>query len=171
MSKPKQTTIADLTSDPQNVRRRTERGGVMLMRSLEEVGAARSIVIDEDGTVLCGNGVLEAAAQVGIEKVQIVEADGNTLIAVRRTGLTAEQKRNLAIFDNRTAELAVWDGAGLASLLNEGADLSAFWREDELAGLLTAEVAGLEKEEKKGGGGREITCPECGHKWEVLHGH
>jgi rubrerythrin len=78
----------------------------------------------------------------------------------------------LAIADNRAGEVGLaWDGAGLASLLNEGADLSAFWREDELAGIMTAAVAGLEKEapEEFKEVGEDIetahTCPSCGYKW------
>ena len=39
----------------------------MIADSLQVVGAARSIVIDEDGMVLAGNDTIEAAAEVGIE--------------------------------------------------------------------------------------------------------
>ena len=58
-------------------------------RSLSpRVGAARSIVIDEDGVVLSGNATIEAAAQAGIDRVKVVEADGNEIVAVQRKGLT-----------------------------------------------------------------------------------
>jgi hypothetical protein len=77
-----------------------------------------SIVIDEDGVILAGNGTVEQAGQVGIEKVQVVDADGDTLIAVRRTGLTDEQKRKLAYYDNRTADLAEWDVEQITADIN-----------------------------------------------------
>lgn len=113
----------------------------MLVDSLQAVGAARSIVIDEENTVLAGNGVLEAAGEAGITKLQVVEADGETVIAVRRRGLTAEQKQQLAIYDNRVAELATWDVEALQALQQQGVDLSVYFREDELMALLqSAEI-------------------------------
>lgn len=95
----------------------------MIADALQEVGAARSIVIDEAGTVLAGNGVIEAAAQAGIEKVRVVEADGETIIAVRRKGLTAKQKKRLALFDNRTGELASWDREVIGEIAKEEEEL------------------------------------------------
>ncbi len=48
-----------------------------------EVGAARSIVIDETNTVLAGNATIEADGEAGITKLKIVDAEGDTIIAVR----------------------------------------------------------------------------------------
>jgi DNA modification methylase len=135
-------TTAPLTSllpDPRNARRHTDRNLGLIVDALREVGAARSIVVDETGVVLAGNATVEAAQQAGIDQVRIVEADGDELIAVRRSGLTPEQKRRLALLDNRTAELAEWDTEMLASLA-EDTDLSGLWEEDELANLLAAEA-------------------------------
>src|SRR5687767_5061434 len=101
--------VSDLVPDPNNRRKHNPRNIGMVVDALHQVGAARSIVIDEDNVILAGNGVTEAAAEAGITKVRVVEAAGDELIAVRRSGLTPEQKRALAIFDNRTAELAEWD--------------------------------------------------------------
>jgi hypothetical protein len=69
----------------------------ILERSLEKHGAARSIVVDEDGRILGGNGIVEAAKRVGIEKIIPVETDGKSLVAVVRKGLTEKQKTELAI--------------------------------------------------------------------------
>lgn len=99
----------------------------MIERALSEVGAARSIVIDENGVVLAGNATIEAAAAAGIENVQIIDADGETIIAVRRSGLTDEQKKRLALYDNRAAELADWDADVLAALRDEGATDGMFF--------------------------------------------
>ncbi len=67
--------------------------------------------------------------------MRIIDTDGSELVAVRRSNLTPEQKRRLALLDNRTAELANWDTEVLASLA-EDTDLSGLWEADELAALL-----------------------------------
>lgn len=119
----------------------------MVVDALQQVGAARSIVIDEDNVVLAGNGVTEAAAEAGITKVRVVEVDGSTLVAVRRSGLTAEQKRALAIFDNRTAELAEWNAEQLQADVDTGLSLQPWFSADEqkilLAGKTGAPKDGL----------------------------
>ena len=132
-TKSENLTVADLTPDPRNARRHPQRNLDLLEASLREVGAARSIVIDEDGTILAGNATVEVAGQIGIERVRVVEADGNELVAVRRRGLTPEQKTRLALFDNRVAELAEWDAQTLA-LLDEdtGVCLEGMFRADEI---------------------------------------
>src|SRR5690349_21916419 len=109
-------TIEDLTPDPKNARRHNPRNIGVIERSLNEVGAARSIVIDEDGVVLAGNATTEAAQQAGITRVRVIEADGNEIIAVRRRGLTAEQKVKLALADNRANELSDWEPGVLVEL-------------------------------------------------------
>ena len=130
------TTLADLRPDPVNRRTHNPRNLAMVTEALQTVGAARSIVIDEDNLILAGNGVTEAAVAAGWTKVQVVEAEGDTLVAVRRRGLTAAQKRELAIYDNRTAELAEWNLEQLAADLQNGEDLSAFFLPDELTALM-----------------------------------
>src|SRR5207344_2987257 len=104
--------------------------------ALHHVGAARSIVIDEDNVILAGNGVTEAAVAAGITKVRVIEAAGDELIAVRRSNLTVEQKRALAIYDNRTGELATWHFEQLQADQDAGLSLRPFWTAEEEAALL-----------------------------------
>lgn len=118
----KKVKIADLKFDPENARVRTAKGEAMIQESLRQVGAARSIVIDENGTILAGNGTVEAAGQIGIDNVVIVEASGDEIIAVRRKGLTDEQKKKLAYYDNRTGDEAEWDMEQVARDLLGGYD-------------------------------------------------
>lgn len=129
------TTIAGLTPDPHNRRTHNARNIDLIAAALKDVGAARSIVIDESNEVLAGNGVIAGATQAGLSKLQIVDADGDTIIAVRRRGLTVDQKRALAIFDNRAAELAAWNVEQLNADRADGKDLSTFFTDDELADL------------------------------------
>lgn len=129
------TSIQDLRSDHRNARKRTDRSASLIAESLQRYGAARSIVIDEEGRILAGNGTVEGAKAAGIEKVRIIETEGDELIAVRRAGLTEEQKVGLALADNRTSDLSEWDGLMLHELAADQ-DLAPWFEEDELAALL-----------------------------------
>lgn len=129
------TKLSDLRADPKNARRHTPRNVGTIVSSLKLVGAARSIVIDERGRVLAGNATRDAAAKAGIKRLKVVDADGEELIAVRRRGLTEEQKVQLAIADNRATDLSSFDGDLVRAFVKEGIDLSAFFHEPELADL------------------------------------
>ena len=165
------THLGDLTPDPKNARKHGERNIGQLSKSLEQYGAARSIVVDENGRILAGNGVVEAAASVGIERVKQVEADGNEIIAVVRRGLTEEQKTGLALADNRAAELAEWNPDVLAELSTQ-VDLSQFWSEKELNDILK-EAEGYvvpeppEPELDRAEELKEKWSTETGQLWEV----
>ena len=113
-------TLSELKPDKRNIRKHTPRNIALVERALQEVGAARSIVIDEDNNILAGNGTVEAAGNVGLEKMRIIDASGDEIIAVRRTGLTEEQKQKLSLFDNRSGELAGWDIENLKILEGKG---------------------------------------------------
>jgi hypothetical protein len=123
-----------LIPDPANARRHTPRNTAMVEASLRELGAARSIVIDEDGVVLAGNQTVRGAAAAGLTRVRVVDADGTELIAVRRSGLSPDAKLRLALYDNRTAELAEWDPDALTGLLDDDpAHLAGLFDDGEVA--------------------------------------
>ncbi len=130
--------IKDLVPDPANRRAHNPRNLGMVVDALHQVGAARSIVIDEDNVILAGNAVTEAAAEAGITKLRVIEASGDALIAVRRSGLTDEQKRALAIYDNRTAELAEWNIDQLKADQVAGLDLQPFFFDREIEQMFGA---------------------------------
>lgn len=132
--------LRDLTPDPDNRRKHNPRNVGMIVDSIHQAGAGRSIVIDEDGVILCGNATVDAAAEAGIEKVSIIEASGHELIAVRRRGLSAEQKRALALADNRAADLATWNLDQLRADAEAGLDLASFFAPAELTDLLGADA-------------------------------
>ena len=125
------TSIKDLKSDHKNARRRTDRSASLIAESLKRYGAARSIVIDEDGRILAGNGTVEGAKKAGIDKLRIIEAEGDELIAVRRAGLSEDQKVGLALADNRSSDLSEWDHDMLRQLSEEH-DLTPWFEGDEL---------------------------------------
>jgi ParB family chromosome partitioning protein len=128
-------TIDELKPDSKNARKRTERSATLIGESLKRYGAARSIVIDEDNRILAGNGTVEQAKAAGINKLRIIEADGDEVIAVRRTGLTEQDKVGLAIADNRTSDLSEWD-AEMLRQLDAQYELAPWFDEDDLATVL-----------------------------------
>lgn len=132
--------LRDLIPDPENRRAHNVRNLGMIVDSLQRDGASRSIVIDEDGMILCGNATVDAAAEAGIEQVRIIEASGHELIAVRRRGLSPDQKRALALADNRAAELATWNLDQFRADADAGLDLGSFFAPAELADLLGADA-------------------------------
>lgn len=124
----------DLKPDPENANLGTERGTQLLRKSLEELGAGRSIVVDKNGVTIAGNKTLEQAAELGLKFVQ-VETDGTALVVVKRNDLDLmedDRARLLAFADNRVAELSLnWDHEKILEAA-ESLDLSEFYRQDEL---------------------------------------
>jgi len=154
---PEPTHIGELIPDPENARKHTPRNIGLIERSLNEVGAARSIVTDEDNVIIAGNGVVEAAALAGITKVLTVETDGETIVNVKRRGLTPEQKKRLALYDNRAAELAEWDADALQKLSDDGALSDLFYPDELLAlGIDVAEETPLPPTDIVGGTGESL---------------
>ena len=137
MTKPKitETDISKLTPDPNNARKRTPLSASVIRKSIEQFGMTRSIVLDENGVILAGNGAFEEAGQLGIERVIVVETTGNEIVAVKRTNLTAEQKTQYAIADNTASDFSTWDFDILNDLAQE-VDLSEFFPDDKLNELL-----------------------------------
>jgi DNA modification methylase len=124
-------SLGALKPDAENARKHNPRNMSVIEDSLQKVGFARSIVIDEDNVILAGNGVAEAAGNVGMERVRVIEANGDEVIAVRRRGLTAGQKKALALADNRANELSTWDTDVLASLHERGELPTGLWSSAE----------------------------------------
>ena len=125
------TSINNLKSDHKNARKRTDRSAKLIAESLQRYGAARSIVIDEDNRILAGNGTIEGAKQAGIKNVRVIETDGSEIIAVKRTGLTEDEKVGLALADNRSSDLSDWD-AQMLQQLSEEHDIAPWFEQEDL---------------------------------------
>jgi len=125
------SNIKDLKFDDKNFNKHTEYGMSLLEKSLRENGAGRSILIDKDNNIIAGNGIVEAAGSVGLEKVKIVETSGDEIIAVKRTDLKLDSKkgREMALADNATANIDLnWND----ELISEEADKWGFDANDWL---------------------------------------
>jgi DNA modification methylase len=105
--------ISDLTLDPKNARKHSQKNLDAISASLKQFGQRKPIVITHKGLILAGNGTLEAAKSLGWDCVDVAVApadwDENTAKAY-------------ALADNRTAELAEWDKLVLAETLLELVD-------------------------------------------------
>ncbi len=100
----------ELRLDPKNYRIHGEKNRRLIKKSLEDCGAGRSILIDDENCIIAGNGVYEQAKELGLP-VRVIESDGTELIAIKRTDLTTEDSRRkaLALADNHTTDTSVFD--------------------------------------------------------------
>jgi ParB-like chromosome segregation protein Spo0J len=101
--------ITDIIFDPNNARKHSARNIETITASLKEFGQRKPIVL-KDNVVIAGNGTLEAAKSLGWTHIDVtrVPADWDLTKA-----------KAYALADNRTAELAEWDGGLLMSALTE----------------------------------------------------
>lgn len=95
--------------DERNYRKHSKKNKALIKKSLEELGAGRSVVIDNEGEIIAGNGVYEQAQKLGI-KTRIVETDGSELVVVKRTDLATgdDKRKKLAMADNATSDTSEW---------------------------------------------------------------
>jgi DNA modification methylase len=131
--------LADLSADPANLRLHDDRSIEGIKASLRRFGQQKPVVVDAHGSVIAGNGLLEAARQLGWAKIAAVRSD-----------LGGAERVGYAIADNRTPELSTWDEPALRSTLAEMTpDLveAAGYTQDELEALLRAPTGGGETSE------------------------
>ena len=152
--------------DKRNYRKHNDRNKELIKKSLEECGAGRSIVIDNDDEIIAGNGIYEQAQALSIP-VKVIETDGSELVVVKRTDLNTddEKRKKLAVMDNSTSDSSEFDiellktdfeipelqDLGLPVFEESDIDVDSFFEDTE------------EKEKKK----KTITCPHCGEEIEV----
>lgn len=102
--------MAKIKLDSKNYRVHTDKNKMIIEKSLKELGAGRSILIDSENEIIAGNGVFEQAEKQNI-KIKIVETDGTELIAVKRTDLKTNDKKRkkLALIDNHSTDTSNFD--------------------------------------------------------------
>jgi len=108
--------MEEIQYDSNNYRIHGNKNKQLIKNSLSDLGAGRSVLLDNDNVLIAGNGVYEQASELGL-KVRIIESDGTELIAIKRTDLsTSDEKRKLlAIADNKTSDTSEFDFDLLAS--------------------------------------------------------
>jgi DNA modification methylase len=109
-----------ITIDKDNVRLHPDGNKAAIKNSLSELGAGRSVLLDADDVLIAGNGVYEQAEALGIP-IRVIETDGTELVAVKRTDLSTDDEKRiaLAIADNRLTDLSEFDDEALNKMLDE----------------------------------------------------
>ena len=99
-----------LKPDPANARRHDNKNLEAIAGSLKQFGQRKPLVVDQNDTVVAGNGTLQAAKSLGWQEIDIVRIPADW---------SAAQIKAFALADNRTAELAEWDHEVLATTILE----------------------------------------------------
>lgn len=156
-----------------NARAITEAEVAYIARCISEVGFIAPVVIEADGTIVCGHAATRAAREAGLSEVPCVIADG----------LSDEQVRAFRLADNKTATMAIWNTekltAEFAKLTDERFGLEGLGFDPRMFGL----AAGKDGESDGGTASdtsREVDldaeysdeefeyeCPHCGLKFNA----
>lgn len=166
-------TIEDLRPDPRNANRGTPRGHGIIEHSIRKHGAGRPGLAAKDGTMIAGSQTLEEMAALGFEIVPIHTTGKQWPVHIRDDIEPGSPEAiEMAIEDNRSSEVGLsWDPSVIASLGEEGVDLSGLFFPHEMAALL--EQAGsdilVSAPEVFKEYGEDIEtehqCPKCGYSW------
>ena len=106
------------------------------MRSLESFGQIRPIVVDEDNTILAGNGLYAALMAKG-------ETSADCYVM---TGLSENEKKKLMLADNKIYSLGVDDMDVFEQFLKElGDDLEIPGYDEELLKTITADLEDVDE--------------------------
>lgn len=113
--------VSELTPDPDNARKHDNANLEAIAGSLEQFGQRKPIVVTSKNVVVAGNGTLQAAKSLGWTEIDVVRTPADW---------TTDQAKAFALADNRTAELAEWDGEVMArqviELSEAGVDVAQF---------------------------------------------
>lgn len=101
--------IKDLKQDKRNYRKHNQQNLDLIKKSVSEVGLGRSVVIDNENEIVCGNGLVSTLDKN--TPIKVIETDGTELVVVKRTDLNTndEKRKQLAIMDNSTSDSSEFD--------------------------------------------------------------
>lgn len=127
--------LAQLKRPERNVRIHPEKQIKEMIRSLEKFKQTRALVVDEEYTVLVGNGILTAMERMGYES-----ADCHIV-----TGLSDAEKKKLMLADNQIQRLGIDDAEAFDAIIAElGKDVSIPGYDDELLRMLSTDAESAE---------------------------
>ena len=101
--------LSELKPLENNVRRHNDIQINELIKSVEQFGQTRAIVIDENNNILIGNGLYEALVKMGKKDAQ----------CYRKTGLSEVQKKKLVLSDNKIYALGADNFDAIQDYINE----------------------------------------------------
>jgi len=149
--------IESLELDPNNARKHSKRNLDAIAASLEKFGQRKPIVV-HNGTVIAGNGTLEAAKSLGWTEIGITRCPDDW---------DADTAKAYALADNRSSELAEWDDLVLA---NQLLDLDGVSWDIEVLGFNRPTLPDFQPEEieqPRLDQRASIMCPQCSFEWRV----
>jgi len=129
--------LSSVNLDPDNTRQHDARNLATIEYMLQTHGQYSPIVVQKQGMIVrIGNGRVEVARRMGWQEIAAIVVDKEDADALA-----------MAVGDNRSSELGVWDYENLSSALQElisvfgeGEDLSGMgWEEYEIGSLLQGE--------------------------------
>ena len=152
--------IDDLIRHPDTPRR----GAIPAISASIEVNGWYGAVVAQSSTrhVLAGNHRMEAARRLGMTDLPVHWLDVDDATA-----------RRILLADNRTSDLATYDDAVLAQLLESAAAdddlIGTGYDGDDLDELLGAppDFAPIDDPGDRLDQRNPTTCPECGYEWRV----
>lgn len=115
--------LSDLKPLEKNVRKHNDKQIDELIKSVEQFGQTRAMVIDEDNNILIGNGLYYALLKMNREEVQ----------CFRKTGLSEIEKKKLILSDNKIYGLGSDDYEEINNYIQE------------ITGMGDFEIAGYDK--------------------------
>lgn len=149
--------IESLKLDPNNARKHSKRNLDAIAASLNRFGQRKPIVV-HNGTVIAGNGTLEAAKSLGWTEIGITRCPDDW---------DADTAKAYALADNRSSELAEWDDLVLA---NQLLDLDGVGWDIEVLGFNRPTLPDFQPEEieqPRLDQRASIMCPQCSFEWRV----
>lgn len=153
--------MAKIKLDSKNYRVHTDKNKMIIDKSLKELGAGRSILIDSENEIIAGNGVFEQAEKQNI-KIKIVETDGTELIAVKRTDLKTNDKKRkkLALIDNHSTDTSNFDFDAINVDFGE-VELEEWGIEESLINLDNIKS---NEDRQMPDKNNMVVCPNCGEE-------
>lgn len=115
--------LSDLKPLENNVRKHNDKQIDELIKSVEQFGQTRAMVIDEDNNILIGNGLYFALVKMNKAEVQ----------CYRKTGLSEIEKKKLILSDNKIYGLGSDDYEEINNYIQE------------ITGMGDFEIAGYDK--------------------------
>ena len=153
--------MAKIKLDSKNYRVHPDKNKMIIDKSLKELGAGRSILIDSENEIIAGNGVFEQAEKQNI-KIKIVETDGTELIAVKRTDLKTNDKKRkkLALIDNHSTDTSNFDFEAINVDFGE-VELEEWGIEESLINLDNIKS---NEDRQMPDKNNMVVCPNCGEE-------
>lgn len=83
----------------------SERGSLLLKKSIQKLGLGRSVLVDNENNVISGEKIMTLAHDEGIKRVRVIEVSGDELVVVKRTDVKYDTTKSheLALVDNLSA--------------------------------------------------------------------